>query len=318
MQPEGAPVKILFEPWNLGDAIIAAAIARTAPGRMLLACNSTWHDALTLASGNALRLLPLDLPYVWRMDKKFLALGKAVSLRQRVAAEGCRQMEVISIRGDVRDWLAARRIFRGASFRFSGWLPFCARKLSLLDLPFRAGRFPVRNRYRAWADAAGIPFSDIEHLYGIRTAPEQDAAVVIHVGAQWRSKQYPHLAGLTELLQRTGRSVELVAGPADPLPPDITEQMVERPAWADLIRKLRSAGVVIANDSGPMHLAAFLGCRTIVLSRCSNIQEWLPPGVTALSSPSAPRGYRPVPGYWSDRVLADWPEPGNILASISQ
>ncbi len=52
---------LLFEPWNLGDAFIAASIARTAPDRIVLACNSRWHEVLLLASEGSLNLLPLDL-----------------------------------------------------------------------------------------------------------------------------------------------------------------------------------------------------------------------------------------------------------------
>ena len=77
------------------------------------------------------------------------------------------------------------------------------------------------------------------------------------------------------------------------------------------------ANGVSKGKAGSMHLAAFLGCRTLALSRCSNILEWLPPGVTALSSPSAPRGYRPIPSYWSDRTLPDWPSPKEITACVT-
>ena len=110
--------------------------------------------------------------------------------------------------------------------------------------------------------------------------------------------------------------VDILAGPDDPLPPDIPPDRVQRPGWPELIEKLRNAGKVITNDSGPMHLSAFIGCSTIALSRCSNILEWLPPGVKALSSPLAPRGYQPVPDYWSDRVLRDWPTSAEIVSLI--
>ncbi len=223
-------------------------------------------------------------------------------------------MQIISIRGDVRDWFAAHRIFTGASFSFTGWRPFLARKLSAFDRPFTSGTLKVRNRYRTWAEAAGIPFSTVEQYYPVPSGKKDDAPVVIHTGAQWRSKQYPHVVELAELLKRAGRCVEIVAGPNDPLPPGISANEVRRPAWPELIKLFRSAGYVISNDSGPMHLAAFLGCRTIALSRCSNITEWLPPGVTALSSPSAPGGYRPVPAYWSDQILQGWPAADEVKA----
>ena len=308
---------LLFEPWNLGDALIAASVARLAPGRFSLACNSSWHEVLRLASHDSLSLLPLDLPYVWRSGKKFFSLGDAAGLGAGLCRENPR-LEIISIRGDLRDWLAARRIFPGGVFRFTGWRPFLARKLSLFDHPFASGELPLRNRYRAWAEAAGIPFRTLERSYSHRTAPLTHAPIVIHLGAQWRSKQYPQVAELAELLRTRGDQVIILAGPQDPLPPGISAAEVQRPSWPGLVAQLRGAQRVVTNDSGPMHLAAFLGCRTLALSRCSNIAEWLPPGVTPLSSPAAPRGYRPIPEYWSDRILTDWPTPVAVAAALPE
>jgi len=306
---------LLFEPWNLGDAIIAASIARLAPDRFILACNSRWHEVLTLASNGSLNLLPLDLPYVWRTDKKFFSLGDAAVTAAEFRSNSRQKIEVISIRGDVRDWIAAHRLFPGAGFKFTGWLPFTARKIALFDLPFKHAYLSVRNRYRAWADAAGITFNIIECAYS-RSERRGDSPVVIHVGAQWRSKQYPYIAELARILKSRGTRVEILAGPDDPLPGGITEDMVQRPKWLELVAHFRTARYVISNDSGPMHLAAYLGCRTVALSRCSNISEWLPPGVTALSSLSAPKGYRPIADYWSDGVLPGWPSPTEVKTII--
>jgi hypothetical protein len=307
---------LLFEPWNLGDAMIAASIARISPDRFILACNSRWHEILTLASGGSLNLLPLDLPYVWRTEKKFFSLGDAASLGTKFSREQLCNMEIISIRGDLRDWLAAHRIFNGAGFRFTGWLPFCARKISLFDLPYKHGYMKIRNRYRAWAAAAAIQFSVVEQTYNIHPENAAEAPILVHAGAQWRSKQYPQVVELAALLRMGGNRVEILLGPNDQLPPGTSENMVQRPKWRELVEHMRGASHVICNDSGPMHLAAFLGCRTIALSRCSNISEWLPPGVMALSSPSAPRGYRPIPGYWSDQALPDWVSPVEVMGSL--
>jgi hypothetical protein len=307
---------VLFEPWNLGDAIIAASVARLAPDRFILACNSRWHEVLRLASGDSLNLLPLNLPYVWRTNKNFFSLGDASTLRSKFNNTQLSAIEVISIRGDLRDWIAAHRIFRGAAFSFSGWRQFMARKLDFCDRPFVAGVLPIRNRYRAWAEAVGVQYSAVEHLFASPICKDNAAPIVIHVGAQWRSKQYPHVSQLAGLLRQAGWRVEILAGPEDPLPPEISVNAVLRPRWPKLVEVLRNAAYVICNDSGPMHLAAYLGCRTLTLSRCSNVLEWLPPGVTALSSPSAPRGYRPIPDYWSDKILRDWVLPAEVMENM--
>lgn len=307
-------MKVLYEPWNLGDAIIAASIASASSDAIMLACNSRWHEVLTIISNGSLRLLPLDLPYVWRSHKGWYDLSPPPPLAHFIPDRDRHRIEVISIRGDLRDWMSAHRTFKEASFNFSGWLPYLARWVAFLDLPYRHGLLGVRNRYRAWARAAGIPFSDIEKRRQSQAPPSGQAPVIIHVGAQWRSKQYPHVADLVALLKRTGHRVEIVAGPEDPLPPGIGPDDTQRPRWPGLVQQLRSARYVITNDSGPMHLAAFLGCRTLALSRCSNIAEWLPPGARALSSPAAPRGYSPIRKYWSDAVLPGWPKPEEVIA----
>lgn len=309
-------MKILFEPWNLGDAIIAASIANVAPEHILLACNSGWHEILNIISNGSIRLLPLDLPYVMRSQQGRFDMKIPPGLANALADIERRDIEVVSIRGDLRDWISAHRIFSGARFRFSGWFPYLARWIAVLDVPFRLGYLPVRNRYRAWAEAAGIPFGAIEQRNRQARPLPEDAPVLIHIGAQWRSKQYPHVVELTDLLRNAGNRVEILAGPNDPLPPGISADAVQKPGWPDLVQHLRNAGRVITNDSGPMHLAAFLGCRTLALSRCSNIREWLPPGAKAISSPSAPLGYRPVRDYWSDQILADWPAPDEVVAFL--
>ena len=287
-----------------------------APDRIALACNSRWHEVLSLAANDSLLLLPLDLPYVWRSNKRFFSLGDAVTLKRTFSLPQREQMEIISIRGDVRDWIAAHRIFSGAVFTFTGWQPFLARKLPLLDRPFTSGSRPIRNRYRAWADASGIAFDQLESSY-IHTANNPTAPIVIHVGAQWRSRQYPHVAELVAILNNNGIKTVILSGPHDPLPEGITNDMVQRPAWHKLITYFREARCVICNDSGPMHLAAFLGSRTLAVSRCSNITEWLPPGANSISSVVAPLGYRPAQQYWSDQVLSDWPQPDTIISIVT-
>jgi len=311
-------VKILYEPWNLGDALIAASVATAAPEPIMLACNTRWHEVLTLVSGGSLRLLPLDLPYVWRAHRGWYDLTPPPPLLGLIPDSDRQDLEIISIRGDLRDWISARRTFPGARFRFSGWLPYLARWIAPLDLPFRHGLLDIRNRYRAWADAAGIALSDIERRRESGLPRTVASPVVVHVGAQWRSKQYPQVAELVGLLEQAGSRVEILAGPDDPLPPGLDAARVARPRWPELVQKLREARFVVTNDSGPMHLAAFLGCRTLALSRCSNIAEWLPPGARALSSPAAPKGYTPVRSYWSDHVLPGWPGPEAVLSALDQ
>lgn len=135
------------------------------------------------------------------------------------------------------------------------------------------------------------------------------------MGAQWKSKQFPHVSELATKLTERGFSVNLVCGHSDSLPEGIEEKSVLRIQDEALIGEIKSSEFIITNDSGPMHLAALLGGRTLALVRVSDFAEWSPPGVHFLG-PNMPKGYRPHPKYSSDEILLGWSEPGAITEYI--
>jgi ADP-heptose:LPS heptosyltransferase len=75
----------------------------------------------------------------------------------------------------------------------------------------------------------------------------------------------------------------------------------------DLIDALSKNAYVIANDSGPLHLAAALGNYAFAVGRITNLDHWLPPLAGAYCSASMPKGYRPDPRYSTHEILNDWP-----------
>jgi len=302
---------ILFEPWNMGDALIAAAIALQDPTRLVLACNPRWHPLIRAAAEGLTPpdLLAVDLDYVSRSRTGRWNPGSLAVLSTSTTP-------VVTIRGDIRDYNAAKKLFPDANLRSTGWLAFTARRSALLDLPFAKGWLPVRNRYRAWANIASVPWQNVEHFYQQKLAVPASPLITIHIGAQWRSKQYPHVAKLAELLTKT-HQVQIVAAPADPLPDGIAETEVRRLIDHPLVDAFRASTHVIVNDSGPMHLAAILRCRTHPIARISPIEEWLPPATIPIEAKDAPKGYRPHPGYMSDAVIEGWPSPEEIVAHLN-
>ncbi len=317
----------------MGDALIAAAIVFRAPERLALACNSRWHPLLRAAFASvcdntagqlhsaahalteslpervqALELLPIDLDYVNRGRAGRTSLGTLPKFSGR--------SRVLSIRGDVRDYFAARKIFPHAPVRASGWLPFAARRLPLLDLPFARGWLPVRNRYRAWSSITGVPWAEVEQAYRRKLPVPPSPMFTVHVGAQWRSRQYPDVAALVTLLRKSAE-VRILAGPGDLLPVGVAEREVRRVVNQELVDVFRASSAVIVNDSGPMHLAATLGCRVYALCRLSSIEEWLPPATVTIRGADMPKGYRPHARYMSDEVLAGWPSPVEVLSKLN-
>jgi hypothetical protein len=275
---------ILFEPWNMGDALIAAAIALQDPARLTLACDSRRHSLIRAAIGSSssLELLASNLDYVNRNRTGRLNFGSLSPISTSAT-------NVASIRGDIRDYLAARKLFPGASIHTSGWLPFAARRSAILDLPYANQWLPIRNRYRAWASLASIPWQQIENFYAQKLPEPATPLITIHIGSQWRSKQYPHVARLAELLTRFSR-VQIVGAPGDPLPIGVSEDEVLRPTDPELVEAFRISTQVIVNDSAPMHLAALLRCRTYSIVRMSAIAEWLPPATIPIEAMEPPRG----------------------------
>jgi Glycosyltransferase family 9 (heptosyltransferase) len=302
---------VLFEPWHLGDALIAWSIALQDPGRLCLACNPKWHTLLNATSEgmNTPQFLGVSLLYINKVKPVPWDLGELPEISI--------DADVISIRGDIRDYFAAKRIFSKSKVGFRGWTAFLARRSRLLDLPFSRGWLSVANRYEAWASLAEVPWEQVHEFYRRRPAGRAGRSILIHVGAKWRAKQYPHVAELAESLRNYG-DVKIVAGKRDPVPDRVEEGEITRLMDRDLVAAFRASSLVIANDSGPMHLAALLGCRTLVITRVSGIDEWLPPFVIAVRSRKTPTGYRPDPAYEADRVIGDWPTTEEVLRVLMQ
>jgi hypothetical protein len=314
MKPAKTGRTVLFEPWSLGDVFIAAAALRELTIPAAIACHSAWHPLVrcALAATPDLELIAVDLPYTTRKRANpFDASGGTAGNPTSDIAE------VLSIRGDFRDLSAARKLFPLARIRMNGWARFFGRKSSIVNFPYALGVLPVANRYRSWAKLVGVSFRQIEATYRrLQTQAPSNDRVAIHVGAQWRSKQYPDVSGLRNALRGQGWDVAILAAPGDLLPGNLLENEISRVADEALIEELRAAAHVITNDSGPMHVAAFLGCRTTALVRTSPIEEWAPPATQIVRSPATPRGYRPNPRYMSDEVLPGWPSAQEVLIRL--
>jgi Glycosyltransferase family 9 (heptosyltransferase) len=305
---------VLFEPWNLGDVIIAVSALRELPYPATLACHPNWHAIVlsALSQKSNVSLIPIELPYTTRSRSHAFESSSDENDGERHDVS-----LVLSIRGDLRDYFAAKRVFPVARIRMIGWIRFLARKNSLIDFPYAHGLFPIENRYRSWAKLLGIPFSQIESTYARnRAAAPKNRRVVIHLGAQWRSKQFPHVLELSKILQSEGYEVLLAAGQSDRLPPKVTSESVVRAENERLVAVFRSAEQVITNDSGPMHLAAFLGCRNTTIVRTSSIEEWIPPATRVVAAEQTPRGYRQRKYYMSDEILPNWPSAMTVAQKL--
>ncbi|MCX6118971.1 MAG: hypothetical protein NT027_15660 [Proteobacteria bacterium] len=309
---------LFYEPWGLGDAIIAATVAIHAgkTQKVLLACNSKWHLLLKETFKDELvPLISVDSNYTSRnspttvdLDLKTLrALDPSV---------------ILSARGDPRDYREIRRIWPGIKVKMNGKLPFLARQIKIIDLFYSMDLTSVKNRYQSWATVSNVNYQLLEErFFTLSKLASSKKKIAIHIGAQWKSRQYPFVSDLRKLLSECGFEITLIAGPHDGLPIGIHEIDVVRCINKDLVQKFQDANLIIVNDSSPLHLASALGRQTLCAARVSNIAEWRPPGCTSICSPIMPKGHwvdKKV--YCSDDILDGWPsadlvcqEAGRIL-----
>ena len=107
---------------------------------------------------------------------------------------------------------------------------------------------------------------------------------MLHPGAGSYRKRWPmtNFFEVEAVLKSDGLEPEFILGPAEE---DLEDGLLhpERTVHAltdllDLVDLLKSAGGFIGNDSGPSHLAAFLGLPATVIFGPADFKRWTPLG----------------------------------------
>lgn len=115
----------------------------------------------------------------------------------------------------------------------------------------------------------------------------RDGPIVVHPGAGAPHKRWPiaRFSELTRRLERGGHACRWIAGEveAERFTPVERDQFQAHRAGMmtsldDLATELRSARLFVGNDSGPTHLAAQLGIRTVALFGPTDPTLWAPAG----------------------------------------
>lgn len=296
---------------GLGDCLIALAAVRALPGSHTFACHSKWIPLLSsLIPGSDLRFLPVDLPYTTRQGSGLFDISGAPIYRN------LSETDLYCVRGNLREFLIAQYVFPEMKHHLTGWRESFARRFSIYDKYLQWRGVGPRNRYLLWAETLDVPFETIAEIYREKKNSRSGKGVGIHIGAQWRSRQYPHVKELRSLLQSRGVDVKIFGGPGDQAPEGLSDSDIIRVLGTDLVKEFEKLDLAITNDSGPMHLSAFLGVKTLAIARISNIVEWLPPLARAVQSPLMPTGVRADSAYTSDQVVSGWPSPEEIVQTL--
>jgi ADP-heptose:LPS heptosyltransferase len=116
--------------------------------------------------------------------------------------------------------------------------------------------------------------------------------LMVGVGARWQTKRWPtaHFAALLQQAQqRFGGTAVLVGGPDEIMPAHDTARRLRGPlrnltgrtTLPQLAAVLQLADVMIANDTGPLHLAAALGRPVVAPFTCTQVRLTGPYGQPA-------------------------------------
>jgi lipopolysaccharide heptosyltransferase I len=149
------------------------------------------------------------------------------------------------------------------------------------------------DRYWTVAEALGVATKTISFLVPVDPAQTQwalaqlEAAprpwVMLAVGARWQTKRWPveHFATLMQQAQRRfGGSAVFLGGPDEKLAvQDVARRLLGpvrdltgRTTLPELAAVLKLADLMIANDTGPLHLAAALGRPVVAPFTCTQVR----------------------------------------------
>jgi len=273
----------LLKPSALGDIVHSLPVLRALRLRFPSA-EITWvvnHSYASLLDGQP------DLDYVLSFDRcrplrAFAFLAKEL-LRRRFDV-------VIDLQGLFRTGLMAaatlapRRVGLSSSREAS--------RLAYSDFVHTPAELHAVDRYWQVAEAFGVGHSPKEfrlqiareHLDWAETTLGRLPRpwLVLAVGSRWRTKRWPaaHFAELVRRSRRTFGASTILIGSRDELPlsRSVTEQisgplidLTGRTSLPQLAAVLARADAVLANDTGPMHLAAALGRPVVAPYTCTQV-----------------------------------------------
>jgi hypothetical protein len=223
--------------------------------------------------------------------------------------------EVFSARGDPRDYIAAKKLFPNAKRHFSGWTVFGASNSSLLNLPWSLGLCRIKSRYELWAKNLGVPFGEVQNFYSPKLLSAAPKKVGVHLGAQWKVRQYPYMREVCAMLRQRGIELNVFIGPGDTVTPDEAADLKPQILrGTELVDAFKNMDLVLVNDSGPAHLSQVLKIPTVVLFRISSPLVWALPATRVLHKELATTTYRKPKIYMTDDPVGGWPTPSSVFS----
>ncbi|MGO8765161.1 MAG: glycosyltransferase family 9 protein [Limisphaerales bacterium] len=272
------PKLLILEWWGLGDVIIATPFLRAAAERFeVTLVAKPYAQDLQRRLWPTVRVVPFVAPWTAFKNKYHFwrwPFPEIARLHRQLTAE--RFDAGISARWDPRDHLLL--ILFGAQRRIG--FPRMRSGVFLTDSLARP--HPEAHRYESWraigrALGMELPIRD-RIVMPVANRPRE--TILIHTGAGQPVRVWPleHYKILAAHLRKMDYQVQ-IACDADQRAWWLAagEKAVVAPATVEkLIQLTDRAGAFIGNDSGPGHLAAFLGVPTFTIFG-SQLPEWFAP-----------------------------------------
>ncbi len=244
---------------GIGDFLLACpAMARLAVDGPVMAAGNPERLALAVEARLVVKAVSLDA-----ID--FTSVFSTPSQRFRSVLEEVERAVV---------WM------RDEDGRIAGALRACG----LHEVVVRPGLPPEgwpRHASTYYLESLGFP--DDGSTFHLSVPPaDSPLDVVIHPGSGGKSKNWPLecFIAVARGLAAQGRSVSWVEGPAEEelrLPSAMTR--LPRKSLVELSRCLAATRLFIGNDSGISHLAAAVGCPTVVVFGPTDPRVWAPRGM---------------------------------------
>ena len=184
---------------------------------------------------------------------------------------------VLDLQGLLRSGVLARATGSATRVGFAAAREFASLAYTHKVPPQLHPRHAVE-RYLDMAEFIGCGRGPVEFVFASTAADHEWAKTQTHSlgkfavlapGTNWPSKRWPieHFAQLAQILRERGMSVVVVGSSdavelAPQIKPDLN--LAARTSLKQLVEIIGLAEVVVANDSGPMHIAAALGTPLVV------------------------------------------------------
>jgi len=276
--PTGSKPKLLvLELWGIGDLIIASPFLREA-------CRAYRVTLLAQAYANELRphfwpevrVAPFRMPWTVHRGKYRLLTWPWLRLLRLLRQLRSEDFDAaVSARWDPRDdsvmWLAGAR--QRVGFPRMGSAALETAPLSRPD--------PTSHRHERWRVIGSALGLDVPPLNrAVKPVHRRNGTVLIHSGAGKSLRVWPltRFQGIVQRLRGAGHRVNVACDPDHTVwwrahgEPDVTAPT----ALDQLMGLVNKAGVFIGNDSGPGHVAGYMGVPTFTLFG-PQVPEWFVP-----------------------------------------